>query len=182
MKKKIYTVILCIMMILSLVGCSKSQKTSDTNSNINILDNSYDEILKNAKGTTVNFYGYGGNEVMNKWFDTYVIPQMKEKYDIKVKRVGMNIDDIMNKLLSEKQAKSEEGVMDVVWINGENFKTAKENNLLFGAFTEKLPNFNEFTIFFLYENMSKHLEKEAQRLNIICMKYPSHINKLVSKI
>ena len=106
MKKKNYTVILCIMMILSLVGCSKSQKTSDTNSNINILDNSYDEILKNAKGTTVNFYGYGGNEVMNKWFDTYVIPQMKEKYDIKVKRVGMNIDDIMNKLLSEKRRRS----------------------------------------------------------------------------
>ena len=39
----------------------------------------------------------------------YVIPQMKEKYDIKVKRVGMNIDDIMNKLLSEKQAKSKDG-------------------------------------------------------------------------
>ena len=108
MKKKIYTVILCMMMVLSLVGCSKSQKPNDTN----ILDASYDEILKSAKGTTVNFYGYGGNEVMNKWFDTYVIPQMKEKYDIKVKRVGMNIDDIMNKLLSEKQAKSKDGVME----------------------------------------------------------------------
>ena len=56
----------------------------------------------------------------------------------------MNIDDIMNKLLSEKQAKSKDGVMDVVWINGENFKTAKENNLLLGSFTEKLPNFNDY--------------------------------------
>ena len=82
MKKKIYIVLLCMMMILSLVGCSKSQKSNDANSNTNILDTSYDEILKSAKGTTVNFYGYGGNEVMNKWFDTYVIPQMKEKYDI----------------------------------------------------------------------------------------------------
>ena len=144
MKKKIYIVLLCMMMILSLVGCSKSQKSNDANSNTNILDTSYDEILKSAKGTTVNFYGYGGNEVMNKWFDTYVIPQMKEKYDIKVKRVGMNIDDIMNKLLSEKQAKSKDGVMDVVWINGENFKTAKESNLLLGSFTEKLPNFNDY--------------------------------------
>ena len=34
--------------------------------------------------------------------------------------------------------------MDVVWINGENFKTAKENNLLLGSFTEKLPNFNDY--------------------------------------
>lgn len=61
---------------------------------------------------------------------------------------------------------------NLVWINVIEFI----NEL------KKLPNFNEFTIFFLYENMSKHLEKEAQRLNIICMKYPSHINKLVSKI
>ncbi|WP_028331229.1 transcriptional regulator [Brachyspira alvinipulli] len=61
---------------------------------------------------------------------------------------------------------------NLVWINVIEFI----NEL------KKLPNFNEFTIFFLYENMSKHLEKEAQRLNIICMKYPSHINKLVTKI
>ena len=60
MKKKIYIVLLCMMMILSLVGCSKSQKSNDANSNTNILDTSYDEILKSAKGTTVNFYGYGG--------------------------------------------------------------------------------------------------------------------------
>ena len=46
MKKKIYIVLLCMMMILSLVGCSKSQKSNDANSNTNILDTSYDEILK----------------------------------------------------------------------------------------------------------------------------------------
>lgn len=142
MKKKIYIILLCMMIVL--VGCSKSQKTNDTNNNKNILESSYDEILESAKGTTVNFYGYGGNEVMNKWFDSYVIPQMKEKYDIKVNRIGMNIDDIMNKLLSEKQANIKDGVMDVIWINGENFKTAKENNLLLGSFTEKLPNFNDY--------------------------------------
>ena len=34
---------------LSLVGCSKSQKSNDANSNTNILDTSYDEILKSAK-------------------------------------------------------------------------------------------------------------------------------------
>ena len=46
MKKKIYIILLCMMMILSLVGCTKSQKSNDTNSNTNILDASYDEILK----------------------------------------------------------------------------------------------------------------------------------------
>ena len=143
MKRKTHIVVLCMIMILSLVGCSSPKQASDRNS-IDILDSTYDDILDDAKGTTVNFYGYGGNEVMNKWFDTYVIPQMKEKYDINVKRVGMNIDDIMNKLLSEKQAGSKDGIIDVVWINGENFKTAKENDLLLGSFTNKLPNFNDY--------------------------------------
>ena len=101
MKKKIYIVLLCMMMILSLVGCSKSQKSNDANSNTNILDTSYDEILKSAKGTTVNFYGYGGNEVMNKWFDTYVIPQMKEKYDIKILAVDHDVEDNNKKLVIE---------------------------------------------------------------------------------
>lgn len=137
--KKIITVVLCMLLTISLVGCSNKE----TKSSENILNNNYEEILESAKGSSVNFYGYGGDEVMNKWFDTYVIPQMKEKYDITVKRVGMDIDNILNQLLSEKQASSK-GVIDLVWINGENFKTAKENDLLFGPFTAKLPNFNNY--------------------------------------
>lgn len=38
----------------------------------------------------------------------------------------MNIDDILNNLLNEKQANVESGNMDVVWINGENFFTANK--------------------------------------------------------
>ena len=142
MKKKLLS-ILCIVLSISvvLVGCSKK---SEIPNNTTILEDSYDEILEKAKGTTVNFYGYGGNEVMNKWFDTYVVNQMKEKYDITVKRVGMNIDEILNQLLSDKQANNNKGSIDVVWINGENFKTAKDSNLLLGSFVEKLPNFNSY--------------------------------------
>ncbi len=95
MKRKTHIVVLCMIMILSLVGCSSPKQASDRNS-IDILDSTYDDILDDAKGSTVNYYGYGGNEVMNKWFDSYVIPQMKKKYDVTVKRVGMNIDDIIN--------------------------------------------------------------------------------------
>ena len=138
--KKIITLVLCILLTLNVVGCSS--KKSDNS--INPLDSNYEEILENAKGSTVTFYGYGGDEVMNKWFDTYVIPNMKEKYNITVKRVGMDIDNILNQLLSEKQAGNSKGVIDLVWLNGENFKTAKDNDLLFGPFTAKLPNFNKY--------------------------------------
>lgn len=140
MKQKL-CLIMCLILSFTFVGCSKQTNESNL---INLEKSSYEEILESAKGSTVSFYGYGGNEVMNKWFDTYVIPQMKELYDINVKRVGMNIDDILNQLMSEKQAGSDKGVIDVVWINGENFKNAKENDLLYGPFVDKLPNYNNY--------------------------------------
>lgn len=32
----------------------------------------------------------------------------------------------------------------MIWINGENFFSAKENNLLYGPFTQALPNFKNY--------------------------------------
>lgn len=137
--KKIIALVITLSLVF-LVGCSSndSYQSSDT------LSKGYKNIESSAKGSTVNFYGWGGNEVFNKWFDTYVIPNMKEKYDITVKRVGMDIDTIMNKLISEKQVKNTKGNIDVIWINGENFKVAKDNNLLFGPFTDKIENYEKY--------------------------------------
>ena len=58
--------------------------------------------------------------------------------------ISINIDEVLNIMLNEKQLNVEKGSIDVVWINGENFFTAKENDLLFGPLTEKLPNFNKY--------------------------------------
>lgn len=137
--KKIIALVMTLSLIF-MVGCSSNsaKKTED------ILNKDQKEIEKLAKGSTVNFYGWGGNEVLNKWFDTYVIPNMKEKYDISVKRVGMDIDTIMNKLLSEKKLQNDNGNIDVFWLNGENFKSAKDNDLLFGPFTSKIENYEKY--------------------------------------
>ena len=137
--KKIIALVMTLSLIF-MVGCSSnSAKETD-----DILNKDQKEIEKLAKGSTVSFYGWGGNEVLNKWFDTYVIPNMKEKYDISVKRVGMDIDTIMNKLLSEKKLQNDNGNIDVFWLNGENFKSAKDNDLLFGPFTSKIENYEKY--------------------------------------
>lgn len=139
MKKKFLSILLVLVLAASLVGCSGNKKTEG-----NVLEKSWEDILAEAKGTTVNFYGWGGSQKVNNWIDTYLAKRLKEEYDITLNRVPMNIDDILNKLLGEKQLNSQEGTIDIVWINGENFYTAKENGLLFGPFTDKLPNFNKY--------------------------------------
>ena len=135
---------LAIIMVLFLItGCSGD---NDTNVGSQVFDPNadFDTIIEQAKGDTVSFYGWGGDEDRNRWLNETVAPGLKEKYDITLEVVGMDIDDILAKLSGEKQAGLEEGTIDMIWINGENFYSAKENDLLFGPFVEQLPNFEKY--------------------------------------
>jgi putative spermidine/putrescine transport system substrate-binding protein len=137
--KRLLTIILSLIIVISFTGCSR--KTPETNENVDLSN--WEAVLKASKGTTVTFYGWGGNELTNKWIDNYLAKAVKDNYDITLKRIPMNIDDILNKLLAEKQAGSKKGSIDIVWINGENFYNAKKADLLYGPFAENLPNFKE---------------------------------------
>ena len=136
--KKCIAFLLALLMLLGLAACGGSAPQMD-------LENaSWDEILEAAKGTTVTFYGWGGDENRNNWLNTTVAEYVKEKYDITLEVVGMNIDDILTKLSGEKMAGTKAGSIDMIWINGENFYSAKDNGLLYGPFTDKLPNMEAY--------------------------------------
>ena len=139
MKKWIAAMLAGTMAFTGLfTGCSKGS------SNIDLDNAEWDEIVAAAKGSTVTFYGWGGDENRNNWLNTTVAEQVKEKYDITLEVVGMDINDILAKLSGEKQAGSSKGSIDMIWINGENFYSAKDNGLLYGSFTEKLPNMEAY--------------------------------------
>lgn len=143
--KKISLVLLFLLLVFSVVGCSKTPNLENNPSNpANPQNYSFADSLAKAKGTTVNFYGWGGDERINQWIDTQLSPRLKEQDNITLKRVPMDIDQILNKLLGEKQAGKKDGSIDLVWINGENFYTATKNNLLFGPFSQNLPNFTKY--------------------------------------
>ncbi|MFW5649376.1 MAG: ABC transporter substrate-binding protein [Candidatus Alkaliphilus sp. MAG34] len=153
MNLKRFTSLLAIIIALLLItGCSREKSISKTpkDNEMDVISQEFntnadfDQILEEAKGNTVNFYGWGGDEDRNKWLKQTVAPMLKEKYNITLEIVGMDIDDILAKLAGEKQAGLEQGTIDMIWINGENFYSAKENDLLFGPFIEKLPNFEKY--------------------------------------
>ena len=136
--KKIIALLLAVTMLLSLTACGKKTEKID-------LENaSWEEILEAAEGTTVTFYGWGGDENRNNWLNTTVADYVKENYDVTLEVVGMNIDDILTKLSGEKMAGTKSGSIDMIWINGENFYSAKDNGLLYGPFTQKLPNMEAY--------------------------------------
>lgn len=152
--KKILILLLSAFLIFNLAACTgESPKTETPVSEVPAEEtpadtqgekSTFDEMLEEARGTTVTFYGWGGSQQTNDWIDGQLSEGMKRDYDITVKRVGMNIDEILNVLVNEKQLNVESGNIDVVWINGENFFTAMENELLYGPFTDVLPNYNKY--------------------------------------
>jgi len=103
---------------------------------------SWDEIVQAAKGQTVDWYMWGGLPAVNSYVNGYVADHLQKEYDITLRQVPVkDIAEIVSKLVVEKQAgKTDGGNVDLMWINGENFRTCKRNNLLFGPFAEKLPN------------------------------------------
>ncbi|MFO7820311.1 MAG: ABC transporter substrate-binding protein [Halanaerobacter sp.] len=146
MNKKSVTLILTLTLVLSLslsvnawwiFGDDKAETE-------NLLEQDWSQIEQKAEGSKVNFYMWGGDRTINNWVDTYVAPELKKKYNIELNRVPMGPDDYLNKLLGEKQVGKKEGSIDLLWINGENFKTAMEKDLLWGPFVDKLPNYEKY--------------------------------------
>ncbi len=141
MKRKLLCLIILFLITVVTFGCDSEEENIASQE---ILDNDWDQIENISEGTEVNFYMWGGDERINDWVDNYAATQLKEKYDVNLNRVPMGPGDYLNQLLNEKQVGKETGSIDLVWINGENFHIARDNDLLFGPFAEDLPNYQQY--------------------------------------
>lgn len=101
---------------------------------------SWEEISKNANGSTVNFMMWQGSPEINNYINKYVVPTVKEKYNIDLQITGGQGAEIVQLIMSEKQADVSKGQVDIVWINGETFFQLNQINGLWGPFVQKLPN------------------------------------------
>lgn len=88
-------------------------------------------IACKKKEKEVNIYMWGGSTEINNFVDNKIAPYIKEKRGIIIRRVPIvNIKDTVNKLIIEKQAGKTRGNIDIIWVNGENFKALKEAKVL----------------------------------------------------
>ncbi|WP_296560396.1 extracellular solute-binding protein [uncultured Acetobacterium sp.] len=132
--------LLIVIGVLGLGACSQSAQQPKTVADFK----SWDEVSSAGQDQPVTILMWGGNESVNQYIDQYVADHVKEAYGISLKRVPMNAPDYITKLLNEKKSKLEAGSADLVWINAENFATAKAAGLLAGPITPLLPNLNRY--------------------------------------
>jgi putative spermidine/putrescine transport system substrate-binding protein len=146
---KLWTMIAAVLIIAVLTaGCAQQkdhEKGKSDGKQEDLLKAKWQDVLSKANGQTVNMYLWGGSESTNRYIDDWVAPRLKKQTGINLNRVPVNdTKDITNKLLAEKQAGKKDGSIDVMWINGENFLEVKNNDLLWGSFSPRLPNVKKY--------------------------------------
>lgn len=101
----------------------------------------WQQVEQQAQGQDVYFHAWGGSQEINRYIQ-WAEQELKNRYNVTLHHVKVSdIAETTARLLAEKAAGKEDGgSVDMVWINGENFKSMKENQLLFGPFVEQLPS------------------------------------------
>ena len=102
---------------------------------------SWDDVVAAAKGQTVQLWMYGGDDQGNAYIDDVLAPAVAEQ-GVTLERVPVtDTADALNRVLSELQAsRTDDGTVDLIWVNGENFGTGKEAGAWLCDWTKLLPN------------------------------------------
>lgn len=104
-------------------------------------DADWDAVLARAKGQTVYWNAWGGDERTND-FIAWVGEKVRDRYGVDLKQVKLtDTGEAVARVVAEKSAhRDSDGSVDMIWINGPNFLSMKEKGLLYGPFAERLPN------------------------------------------
>jgi len=124
---------------LSLVPLTSHADTADGES---LIGKSWDEVTKMASGGEVNWFLWGGSDNINQYVSEYIGGILKDEYDITLNRVGVSDTvEAVNIVLGEKESGVlDKGSVDMIWVNGENFRTMKQGDLAYCGYLDTLPN------------------------------------------
>ncbi len=103
---------------------------------------SWEETVAEARGQTLYWNAWGGDEGINDYV-AWVGERLAEEYEIELVHVKLSdTAEAVRKVVAEKAAgRHADGSVDLIWINGENFKAMKDQDLLHGPITPSLPNY-----------------------------------------
>ncbi|MDO6686954.1 MULTISPECIES: ABC transporter substrate-binding protein [unclassified Agarivorans] len=101
----------------------------------------WSEVEQQAKGQTVYFNAWAGADNINAYI-RWAGEQVEQRYGVKLEHVKINdTANVVSRILAEKvSGRTNGGSVDLMWVNGENFRALKEAKLLYGPYSQHLPN------------------------------------------
>jgi putative thiamine transport system substrate-binding protein len=101
----------------------------------------FSAVEAEAKGQTVYFNAWAGSDTINAYI-AWAGEQVKARYGVTIEHVKItDTAEVVKRVRDEVAAGKTDGSVDLVWINGENFRAMKTDKLLFGPWSESLPNY-----------------------------------------
>ena len=135
--------LLAVAIAIGLGGCRSSSSPPAHDLSVAGFNSArWDDVVERARGTEVAFAMWTGDEVRNQLFRNQISEHLRDRFGLRLRIVPLgDTAEAVNKLLNEKAAgKTIGGSIDFVWINGENFRTAKQGAILWGPFANRLPS------------------------------------------
>ena len=108
----------------------------------------WEQVLERAaEEGDVEFHHWGGSEALNNWMELSARPEI-ERHGIRLNLRRADTRDVVDIVLADMAVGRGPGAgaVDVVWINGENFRTLRDSEALFGSFADLLPNSRYFLL------------------------------------
>lgn len=118
------------LLALQLSGASHAQNADWTS------------VVSAARGQTVYWNAWAGDDRTNA-FIAWAGEQTAQRYGVSIQHVKLrDTAEAVARVVAEKAAgKTGGGSVDLIWVNGPNLLAMKQQNLLFGPVTQRLPNF-----------------------------------------
>lgn len=123
------------VVVLALVACAAPSSAPTA-----ARPSSWEQVSGAARGQSVSLWMWGGDPQGNAYVDTVLAPAAK-RLGITLRRVPVaDTKDALNRVLSERQAGTKDGSVDLVWVNGDNFATGMQAGAWLCGWSNSLPN------------------------------------------
>jgi putative spermidine/putrescine transport system substrate-binding protein len=131
--------ILAVLLGTVLLAPVAMADTADGNA---LIGQEWSAVVEAARGGQVNWFMWGGADNINAYVIEHVGGILKADYGITLNQIPVtDTVEVVNIVLGEKEAGNlDAGAVDMIWINGENFRTMKQGGLAWCGYTGTLPN------------------------------------------
>lgn len=144
MKHKMKNILFAVTVIaLFLSGCS----TEKVKSNSDINSREWDMIKESAVDTTVVLYHNYTSLDAVKFLEKTLPSKVKANTGIELKVTYKSRTDIYEKLASDMINEKKKGSVDLILLANNGWRTFYEDDLIYGPFLKKIPNYHSYINF-----------------------------------
>jgi len=135
------TAIAAAAVCAAALACARDKRdTGSANDAKTMAALPWDSVVAQARGTKVLWRMWRGDPAINTYIDTWVAPALKQRFDIALQAVDGQGAELVNTLVTEREAGRGHGTASLLWINGETFSQLRREQLLGGPWSQVLPN------------------------------------------